>query len=107
MCSTFSFSTVPMTRVTCGSACRSEPYWMRKMASHYISYEADEDGWIPWVTQYGRTHFIRCCDCALVHEFQFRTTSRGYIQWRCRRDERKTARNRRTFSALLQGLLRG
>lgn len=52
-------------------------------------------GFTAWIQPSSmRKHFIECCDCALVHEFQFRVVN-GQVQFRARRADRYTARQRK------------
>jgi len=51
-----------------------------------------------WVTPKTRWHKIVCCDCGLVHLFQFRVEhkrGRHTIKFRAWRDERATGQVRR------------
>ena len=56
-------------------------------------------GFCRWVQPNMPKYFMSCCDCDLVHEMQFRvvTTPAGkqLVQFRARRAERYTARERR------------
>jgi len=57
--------------------------------STYYEPEAGE-----WVQPIRRGYKMRCCDCGLVHKFDFRI-HKGHIQFRVFRDERSTAASRR------------
>lgn len=51
-----------------------------------------------WVQPRRRKYKLACCDCGLVHTFDFRLLKRGsghVIQWRAFRDERATGAMRR------------
>ena len=43
-----------------------------------------------WIQPKRKSYFIMCCDCGLVHELDFRIY-KGHIQFRAKRNERKTA----------------
>ncbi len=47
-----------------------------------------------WVQPRMRHHRMKCCDCGLVHEMDFRI-HRGRIQFRAKRHARATASARR------------
>lgn len=46
-----------------------------------------------------KRHYLQCCDCALVHEMQFRVVidarGKARVQFRARRATRYTAQQRR------------
>jgi hypothetical protein len=42
-------------------------------------------------------HYIKCCDCALVHGIKFKVVNNKLISFVVYRDERKTAAGRRGF----------
>lgn len=46
-----------------------------------------------------RTFQNACCDCLLVHRFTFRLSKGGYLQFRAVRDDRATAKLRRSEKA--------
>ncbi len=56
-----------------------------------------------WVTPSRRQYRMICCDCGLVHRYQFRlvrhSSGGSTIQFRCWRDERLTAAIRRRRKA--------
>jgi hypothetical protein len=61
-----------------------------------MHYDKPEPG--TWVNPVKRGYKIICCDCGLVHRFDFRHVRWGRgrkIQFRCWRDERATAAVRR------------
>ena len=59
----------------------------------YQTHKIDDDGWTEWVQPQRRGYKMRCCDCALVHELDFRIY-RGRAQFRVRRHARATAASR-------------
>ena len=39
----------------------------------FIKHEvANEGGWSEWVNPHSEQYFMKCCDCGLVHEMQFK-----------------------------------
>lgn len=38
----------------------------------FIKHEPDEDGFSEWVCPKPDSYLMKCCDCGLVHELQFR-----------------------------------
>lgn len=63
----------------------------------YNSPEVNEDGWTDWFTV-GPKWNMRCCDCKLVHNFEFLVSIKGKqatIHTRSKRDVRATAASRR------------
>jgi len=55
----------------------------------------------------GETYFIACCDCCLVHDWQFgleydEKVDKVYITLDCERNERRTAQLRRHENGELQ-----
>jgi hypothetical protein len=38
----------------------------------FITHEAGENGWSEWVCPKPNSYLMKCCDCGLVHELQFR-----------------------------------
>lgn len=65
--------------------------------TYFVHSVTDEDGWTEWVQPIRRGYKMRCCDCRLVHEMQFRVKD-GRAQFRARRHERATAASRRKQS---------
>jgi hypothetical protein len=62
-----------------------------------VKYRAelgDDDGWTEWIQPVRRGYRLRCCDCDLVHEMDFRIKA-GRPQFRARRHERATSASRR------------
>ena len=57
-----------------------------------MKYYAQKDG--EWVEPEQENHHLGCCDCGLVHVLDFRIRN-GNVQFRARRDNRKTAAKRR------------
>jgi len=66
------------------------------------TYEEVADG--EWVTPRHSEYRQQCCDCGLVHVYQFRIVDGG-VQFRIRRDNRATAQVRRHFPAILKAAL--
>ena len=46
-------------------------------------------GWIKWVNLVDDFNIV-CCDCGLVHRYQFRVTSKNKVQWRSKRNKEET-----------------
>lgn len=75
----------------------------------YQQHVAGKDGWSDWTQPHHAKYKLRCCDCGLVHEMQFRIvrnvrgsklvsiTDRvpGLVIFKARRDNRATAAIRR------------
>lgn len=83
----------------------------------YRNEPVGKDGWLPWeAVPVDTKFFIACCDCGLVHEYEFRSgkvthtrtengrtyvtiqhsdPSKTRVMIRCRRNERCTAALRR------------
>lgn len=62
-----------------------------------MKYDKIEDG--KWYAPIRKGYKLMCCDCGLVHRFDFRTVPLGggrEIQLRVYRDKRATAASRRT-----------
>ena len=59
------------------------------MRTEYEDVEAGE-----WVQPSRTGYLMQCCDCGLIHKLDFRIKN-GRIQFRCDRDERRTAAVRR------------
>ena len=39
----------------------------------FIKHEVDNDGdWSEWINPNSEQYFMKCCDCGLVHEMQFK-----------------------------------
>jgi len=55
-------------------------------------YEEAEDG--EWIDAAARGHKIQCCDCGLVHDYDFRVVD-GRVQFRAKRNNRATGQVRR------------
>lgn len=53
-------------------------------------------GFSRWVQPQMKKYFLGCCDCDLVHEFQFRIigSRKMKVQFRCRRADAYTRRER-------------
>lgn len=65
------------------------------MRRRYDDHKLSANGWTGWITPRKRGYRLRCCDCRLVHEMDFRVTDGGQAQFRARRDNRATAASRR------------
>lgn len=55
-----------------------------------------------WERPQHRDYRLRCCDCGLVHQMDFRIVrvqGRGAVEFRMRRNPRATAANRRGVPA--------
>lgn len=59
----------------------------------YAKHDIDEDGWTGWIKP-AEGYRIRCCNCRLVHDVQFRIVNGG-VRWRVRQHKRATAASRR------------
>ena len=61
-----------------------------------LKYTKREDG--EWIKPKGAFHFIRCCDCSLVHLFEFRRNGARikFRAWRQNRHARRRKRNATT-----------
>ena len=62
------------------------------------------DGWSDWIF-HGQNNFrLACCDCGLVHNFEFRF-KKGLVEFRAKRNYRSTGQKRRnpkhTFKEVL------
>ena len=53
----------------------------------YTDHGLNKDGWTDWHQPIMRGYRMRCCDCALVHEVEFRISGKR-VQMRARRHER-------------------
>lgn len=87
----------------------------------YPVAEVHEDGWTDWEqpVMEPRRYRLACCDCGLVHNFEFRVvqrfedgTERVYgeeagdvrVQWRCSRNARATGQVRHRMIANEEGI---
>ena len=69
----------------------------------YTSPEVNEDGWTDWIRPVVIGYKMRCCDCDLVHDVEFKVTSNrparkgeeAKVYLRVRRNMRATAASRR------------
>lgn len=64
----------------------------------YAKHKIDKNGWTEWIRPQRKGYRMSCCDCGLVHEFDFATIKwgRGHkVIMRARRHERATAAKRR------------
>lgn len=60
----------------------------------YKVHPVSAAGWTEWVQPIRRGYKMRCCECCLVHEMQFRVYN-GRAQFKARRHVRATAASRR------------
>ena len=67
----------------------------RKVRRRYKQHPVDDQGWTDWIRP-ATGYRMRCCDCGLVHEMEFRTEG-GAVEFRARRDARATAGKRREY----------
>lgn len=58
-----------------------------------IVYEEEEAG--KWIYPRRKGYRVKCCDCGLVHVFDFRLVEGKYIEFRAFRDNRATGQIRR------------
>lgn len=85
----------------------------------YQTHPVDSTGWTDWISPiHGTTkhnYKIKCCDCDLVHDMQFRVqkrkingTLKNCVVYKVKRNNRATAAGRRnkhaprTFSNIIQ-----
>lgn len=61
---------------------------------HYEQIYAGKGGWSKWIFPNRKRYRTACCDCGLVHEYQYRLVGR-HIEFRARRHNRATAGRRR------------
>lgn len=40
--------------------------------NEFTTYQAGRGGWSPWVSPKMRGYLMKCCDCGLVHEIDFK-----------------------------------
>jgi hypothetical protein len=66
------------------------------MSRNYVQVEEGE-----WISVPRKTSEA-CCDCGLVHDVQYRINSRGSIEFRVKRNPRKTAAHRRRMNKILR-----
>ena len=55
------------------------------MIMRYIKQIENDDGWTDWI-QVAKKHFIRCCDCGLVHRLEVKK-EKGVFYFRVSRLE--------------------
>ena len=66
-----------------------------------MRYKQAQDG--DTITPKMRGYKVKCCDCGLVHRFNFKVITKGRgkgVQFRVWRDERATAAVRRAFQSI-------
>jgi len=56
---------------------------------NFTSHPVDDEGWTKWIRPRRTMYRLRCCDCRLVHDMQFKV-QRGIILFRARRNEELT-----------------
>ncbi len=64
----------------------------------YTTHTLNAKQWTPWILPVLKGYRIRCCDCSLVHELQFKVTATGRVLFKARRDERATKAARKARS---------
>lgn len=67
---------------------------MAKPRKYTQIYAETKNGWSHWRSPIFRGHRCQCCDCGLVHEYDFRIRN-GRVEMRSRRDEAETKRVRK------------
>lgn len=60
----------------------------------YDEHPVDAEGWTKYIKPIMKGYKIACCDCGLVHKFEFKII-RGRVFYRAARDNRATAAKRR------------
>lgn len=68
------------------------------MSGRYIDHPVGQDGWTDWIEP-AQEYKARCCDCGLVHLFQYRVMN-GRVQMKAKRDNRSTAASRAAHKRL-------
>lgn len=43
-----------------------------KPTQDFITYHAGRGGWSPWVSPKMKGYKMKCCECGLVHEIEFK-----------------------------------
>ena len=43
-----------------------------EIAPEFTTYTPDAEGWSGWICPSPDSYLMKCCDCGLVHELQFR-----------------------------------
>lgn len=66
----------------------------RKTMPKYTVAVENKDGWCDWIEPIQPGYRLACCDCGLVHNFEFRVR-KGEVQFRARRNDRSTVAKRR------------
>jgi len=56
-----------------------------------------KNGWTSWIFPNRKKYKMMCCDCGLVHNFQFRLSGK-HIEFRVSRNERATGQSRRKLN---------
>lgn len=64
------------------------------MSRVFAPERENEDGWSDWIHPLPG-YRMACCDCGLVHNFEFRIDARGQINFRASRNSRSTGQVRR------------
>lgn len=60
----------------------------------YEQHFAERNGWSKWIFPARKGYRQACCDCGLVHVYEFRLRGR-HIEYRVKRHNRATAGQRR------------
>jgi hypothetical protein len=60
----------------------------------YVKHPDGEEGFTEWFLPKENGWRMRCCDCRLVHDFQFKYVRGQGIVMRARRNERATGASR-------------
>lgn len=64
----------------------------------YSKFAVNDDGWSDWEDPIMSGYRLSCCDCSLVHVFEFRVTKKREVEFRLKRDNRATGQLRRHAS---------
>lgn len=51
----------------------------------YKQWKTNKDGWTVWIQPKRTGHYIKCCDCGLVHKFKYRIYNKKHIQFKITR----------------------
>lgn len=68
------------------------------MSKQYPTLVEGENGWSEWVRPARKGYRLACCDCALVHNLEFKLVERAegtVILFRAQRNQRSTGQLRR------------
>ena len=67
----------------------------------YLTAIEQEDGWTDWIKPKIHGYKMACCDCGLIHDFEFAVFDedgkeiKGAVMFRARRNKRATSQRRR------------